>query len=103
MKDLILGFVRSIAIVLESWGFNMQSDMHLLTFLILPVVTFLFIIWLVYRTENRAAKEVIYKNFPFFKDAVDSFQPKIDYLITRVDVLEEKINKIENKINKISG
>jgi len=66
--------------------------------LIIPAFIFLFIMWLIHRIENRAAKEAIFKNFPFFKDAVGSFQLKIDYLTTRVEALEEKVNKLEHKI-----
>lgn len=66
--------------------------------LIVPALIFLFIMWLIQRIENRAAREAIFKNFPFFKEAVDSFQLKIDYLTTRVEALEEKVNKLEHKI-----
>lgn len=97
-NDLIRSFIRTITVALEKWGIYMQQDISHLIFLILPIITFLFIIWLVYRIENHAAKDAIYRNFPLFKDAVDSFQLKIDYLITRVDALEEKIIRIENKI-----
>jgi pilus assembly protein TadC len=95
---LIRRFTRAIIITLEQFGNYIQENMSHLIFLIIPIVIFLFIIWLVYRIENRAAKEVIYRNFPFFKDAVDSVHLKLEYLITRVDVLEEKINRIESKI-----
>lgn len=76
----------------------MQQDGVHFMYLIVPIVTFLFLIWLVYRIENRAAKDAIYKNFPLFKDAVDSFQLKIDYLISRVNALEERIIRIEGKL-----
>jgi hypothetical protein len=95
---LIRRFTRLLMITLQQWGAYMQSNMSHSIFLILPIVTFLFIIWLVYRIENRAAKEVIYRNFPFFKDAVNSFQLKLEYLITRIDAVEDKIDRIENKI-----
>jgi cbb3-type cytochrome oxidase subunit 3 len=95
---LVRHFARSIIITLEQWGTYMQENMSHLIFLIFPIVIFLFIIWLVYRIENRAAREVIYRNFPFFKEAVDSFHIKLEYLITRVDALEDKIDRIENKI-----
>jgi hypothetical protein len=96
--NLVRQFIRPLATVFERFGIYMQQDIYLLMFFVFPAVIFLFIIWLVYRIENRAAKEAIYKNFPLFKDAVDSFQLKLDYLITRVDALEEKIIRIENKI-----
>ena len=60
------------------------------------VLIFLFLIWLVHRIEIRAAKDAIYKNFPFFKDAVNNFQIKVDYLAARVQALEERMGKIES-------
>lgn len=63
--------------------------------LIFPGVLLLFIIWLVHRIEKRTAEDAIYKNFPFFKDAVNSFQQKLDYLNLRIEQLESRINKLE--------
>jgi hypothetical protein len=63
---------------------------------ILPVVLLLFIIWLVHRLERRAVEEVIYKNFPFFKEAVGDFQQKLSNIDLRVGELEVRISRLEN-------
>ena len=102
LNILIRTFIRMIDTTFKQLTIYMQDNTPHLVFIIIPIVIFLFIIWLVYRIENRAAQEVIYKNFPFFKDSVDSFHLKLEYLITRVNMLEEKIVRLENKI-KISG
>ena len=68
--------------------------------ILIPVVLFLFIIWLIYRVENRLARRAIYRNFPFFKDAVGNFQQKIDNLNARVESLEEKLIALGREINK---
>lgn len=62
---------------------------------ILPVILLLFIIWLVHRLERRTIENAIYKNFPFFKEAVNSFQQKLDYFDLRLEQLENRISKIE--------
>ncbi|MBM3245790.1 MAG: hypothetical protein FJZ13_00465 [Candidatus Omnitrophica bacterium] len=66
--------------------------------LFIPVVIFLLIILVIHRIENRAARQTIYNNFPFFKEAVDSFQMKMDNLFARVKALEKKVNELERKI-----
>lgn len=66
--------------------------------LVRTVLIFLFLIWLVHRIEIRAAKDAIYKNFPFFKDAVNNFQIKLDYLSARAEALEARIGKIESML-----
>lgn len=67
--------------------------------ILIPVVLFLFIFWLIYRIENRIARQAIYRNFPFFKDAVGNFQQKIDNLNARIELLEGKLITLERKIN----
>lgn len=64
---------------------------------LIPLVIFLFVIWLVYRIENRIARKTIYRNFPFFKDAVENFQQKIDNLNSRLDFLEGKIRTMQRE------
>ncbi len=70
----------------------MLGDMHQF---ILPVVLLLFIIWLVHRLERRIVEGAIYKNFPFFKEAVNSFQQKLDYLDLRIEQIENRISNLE--------
>ncbi|MDD4939600.1 MAG: hypothetical protein PHE18_06075 [Candidatus Omnitrophica bacterium] len=62
---------------------------------ILPGALLLFVIWLVHRIEGRSAENAIYKNFPFFKEAVNSFQQKLDYLNLTVQSLESRIVRLE--------
>jgi len=62
---------------------------------ILPGIILLFIIWLVHRFERRAIEDAIYKNFPFFKEAANSFQQKLDYFDLRIEQLDNRISKIE--------
>ena len=59
----------------------MSGDIHPF---ILPVILLLFIIWLVHRLERRTIENAIYKNFPFFKEAANSFQQKFDYFDLRI-------------------
>jgi hypothetical protein len=70
----------------------MQSDSRIF---ILPVVLLLFIIWLVHRLEKRTVEEAIYKNFPFFKEAVGDFQQKLSNIDLRLGQLEGRINNLE--------
>ena len=65
---------------------------------ILPVVLLLFIIWLVHRLERRAVEQAIYKNFPFFKEAVSDFSQKLTNLDLRVGELDNRLNKIEKNL-----
>lgn len=66
---------------------------------ILAIIIFLFIVWLVHRIENHSAQDVIYRNFPFFEKAVNSFQFKIDNLTSRIESLEKRIKTIEDKMH----
>ncbi|RJP27190.1 MAG: hypothetical protein C4533_08260 [Candidatus Omnitrophota bacterium] len=66
-------------------------------FTILDILLILFVIWLVIRIENRAARNAVYKNFPFFKEAAGGMQQKIDHLNVRMDNLEKRLAKLENK------
>jgi uncharacterized protein YlxW (UPF0749 family) len=68
--------------------------------ILIPIVLFLFIIWLTYRIENRLARRAIYRNFPFFKDAVGNFQQKIDNLNARIESLEKKLTRLEREIRE---
>lgn len=63
---------------------------------VLPLLVFLFMVWLLHRVEKRAADSAIYRNFPFFKEAVNSFQQKMDYLGTRIDQLEMRMRRLED-------
>lgn len=64
---------------------------------ILPIILLLFIIWLVHRLERRAVEEVIYKNFPFFKEAVNNFQEKLNYMDLRLGDLDNRISRLEQE------
>ncbi|GEM_PF-1860975 len=72
---------------------------------ILPVIICLFVIWLLYRINNRIAKSVVgnklSKDFPYLKSSAENFQHKVDYLASRLEVLEQKINEIERKFKAI--
>lgn len=96
-RDLIDRFIQFLEVTLKKWWIIMMKQEHFFI-LITAVIMFLLFIWLIHRFENREAREAIYKNFPFFEEAVNSFKIKIDYLATRVNALEERIKKIENKI-----
>jgi len=65
---------------------------------ILPVILLLFIVWLVHRLERRTVEDTIYKNFPFFKEAVNSFQQKLTYLDLRLTELDNRISKLEKNM-----
>jgi hypothetical protein len=68
---------------------------------ILPVLVCLFVIWLLYRINNRIAKKAvgnrISKDFPYLKSSAENFQHKVDYLASRLEVIEQKINELERK------
>ena len=68
---------------------------------IIPIIICLFVIWLLYRINNRIAQKVvgnkISKDFPYLKSSAENFQHKIDYLVSRMEVLEQKINELEKK------
>jgi len=61
----------------------------------LPAIIFLFMLWLMHRMEKRTAEDAVYRNFPFFKEAVNNYQQKLDFLHLRVDTLEERIIRLE--------
>ena len=66
-------------------------------------VVALFIVWLIYRTENRiklTVKNEIYNNFPSIKHAIGNFEQKIDYLKTRIESLNNRLNELEKKTVK---
>ena len=66
---------------------------------LIPIVVILFVIWLVYRIEKRLkpmVKDEIYGNFPFFKDAIEGFGLKINYITTRIEELERRVKELES-------
>ncbi len=72
---------------------------------ILPVIVCLFVLWLLYRINNRIAQRVvrnkISKDFPYLKTSAENFQHKVDYLHSRVEVLEQRINEFERKFKAL--
>lgn len=69
---------------------------------IFPLVIILFVIWLLYRINNRIANNVMgnrmSKDFPFLKASAENFQRKIDYLNSQIEVLGQRINHLESEI-----
>lgn len=93
--DFIEKAIATIFVTLDNLQYILLEH---LTQLIIALAIFLLFIWFIHRIENRAAQDVIYRNFPFFEKAINSFQFKIDSLSVRIDALEERISRLENKI-----
>lgn len=72
---------------------------------VLPIIVCLFVIWLLYRINNRIAQRVvgnkITKDFPYLKSSAENFQHKVDYLNSRVEIVEQRINELEKKVKAI--
>lgn len=66
---------------------------------VVAALILLFVLWLIYRIESRVAKHLVYKNMPYMKDSVNSFQLKLDYLTSRINSIEEKVNNLEKNKN----
>ncbi len=65
-----------------------------------PVIIALLIIWLIYRIKlqvRHMIRNEIYTNFPSIKDAIGSFERRIDYFKSQVDALERRMNEIERR------
>ena len=74
--------------------------------ILIPVIIFLFIVWLIHRIENRLrpmAKQAIYDNLPFLKTSAESFEQKINFLAAHLESLENRITQLEKKLGNKLG
>lgn len=96
-NDFFDTLIRFVFLILDKLQAYMTGS--LIYNSILAIIIFLFIVWLVHRIENHSAQDAIYRNFPFFEKAVNSFQFKIDNLTSRIESLEKRIKSIEDKMH----
>ena len=67
---------------------------------IIPVVIVILILWLIFRIKRQIknmVKDEIYGDFPMFKEALENYKLKIDYLNDRIETIEHRLRALEQK------